>query len=118
MSTTIANLDRVETVFDDPNLVANAGLFPVATLVSRLGLKSLIDQTVKLTGRVGGANPASKFLTLVLALIAGGSHIDHVEMLRTGDTARVLPFGVCRPPAGWDHLEMSFARGMGPPARQ
>jgi len=23
----------------------------------------------------------------------------------------------CRPPAGWDHLEVSFASGMGPPVR-
>ena len=97
MSVTIANLDRVDTAFDDPNLVANAGLFPVATLVSRLGLKHLIDVTVRLSGRVGGANPGSKFLTLVFTLIAGGDHIDHVDMLRAGDTARVLPFAVAAP---------------------
>ncbi len=24
----------------------------------------------------------------------------------------------CRPPAGWDHFEVSFAGGMGPPGRQ
>ncbi len=97
MSVTIANLDRVNTVFDDPNLIANAGLLPVATLVSRLGLKQLIDATVRLRGRIGGANPGSKLLTLVFALIAGGSHIDHVDMLRAGDTRRVLPFRVAAP---------------------
>lgn len=26
--------------------------------------------------------------------------------------------GGCRPPVGWDHLEVSFASGMGPPRRQ
>ena len=97
MSITIANLDSVDSVSDEPNLVADAGLFPVATLASRLGLKALIDMTVRLSGRVGGANPGSKFLTLVFAMVAGGSHIDHVDMLRAGDTVRVLPFTVAAP---------------------
>jgi hypothetical protein len=35
-------LDRIDATFDDPNLVANAGLLLVATLVSRLGLEALI----------------------------------------------------------------------------
>jgi len=30
----------------------------------------------------------------VFTMIAGGSHIDHVDRLRAGDTARTLPFGV------------------------
>ena len=34
-------IDRVEVTFDEPNLVANAGLLMVATLVSRLGLEVL-----------------------------------------------------------------------------
>lgn len=69
----------------------------MSTLVSKLGLKGLIDQTVRLRGRVGGANPASKLLTLVFTMIAGGSHIDHVDRLRAGDTARTLPFKVSAP---------------------
>jgi PII-like signaling protein len=36
-------------------------------------------------------------LTLVMTLIAGGSHIDHVDMLRTGSTRRILPFRVAAP---------------------
>lgn len=97
VSVTIVNVERIDTVFDEPGLVANAGLLAVATLVSRLGLGSLIDQTVRLRGRVGGANAGSKLLTLILTLVAGGSHIDHVNMLRAGDTARVLPFRVVAP---------------------
>jgi len=80
--------------FDDLNLVANAGLVVVATLVVRLGLEALINRTVRLTGRVGGSRPGRKVLTLVHAIIAGGSHIDHADMLRTGATQRVLPFRV------------------------
>lgn len=97
MSVTIANLDRVDTVFDDSNLVANAGLVTVAALMTRLGLERLINRTVQLAGRVGGANAGSKVLTLVATLIAGGSHIDHADMLRAGDTRRVLPFRVAAP---------------------
>lgn len=97
MSEVSQNIDRFGVVFDEPNLVANAGLVTVATLAVRLGLERLINQTVKLAGRVGGANPGPKILTLVHTLVAGGSHIDHADMLRAGDTRRVLPFRVVAP---------------------
>ena len=77
-------IDRIDATFDDPNLVANAGLLLVATLADRLGLEALIDATVRLVGRVGGARPGRKVLTLVHAMIAGASHIDHADMLRAG----------------------------------
>ena len=97
MSGVSQNIDRVGVVFDEPNLVANAGLVTVATLAVRLGLERLIDRTVRLVGRVGGAHPGRKVLTLVATLVAGGSHIDHADMLRAGDTRRVLPFRVAAP---------------------
>ncbi len=90
-------IDRIEVSFDEPNLVANAGLLLVATLVSCLSLESLIDQTVRLGGRVGGARPGRKVLTLVHALVAGGSHIDHANVLRAGATQAVLPHKVMAP---------------------
>ena len=90
-------IDPIEVTFDDPNLVANAGLLVVATLVSRLGLERLINRTVRLVGRVGGARPGRKVLTLVHTIVAGGSHIDHADMLRAGATQRVLPFRVMAP---------------------
>jgi len=90
-------IDCTEVTFDDLNLVANAGLVVVATLVVRLGLEALINRTVRLTGRVGGSRPGRKVLTLVHAIIAGGSHIDHADMLRAGATQRVLPFRVMAP---------------------
>jgi len=90
-------LDRVVVRFDDPNLVANAGLVLVGALVVRLELERLVDTLVRLTGRVGGAHPGRKVLTLVHAIVAGGSHIDHADVLRCGGTARVLPFRVMAP---------------------
>jgi hypothetical protein len=83
-------LDRVEVIFDDDNLVANAGLMLPSTLADRLGLERLIDDGVRLVGRVGGARPGRKVLTLVHAILAGGSHIDHADVLRAGATGAVL----------------------------
>jgi hypothetical protein len=90
-------IDRIEVTFDEPNLVANAGLLLVATLVVRLGLERLINEVVDLSGRVGGALPGRKVLTLVHAIAAGGSHIDHADMLRAGATQSVLPHRVMAP---------------------
>ena len=66
-------IDRIDATFDDPNLVANAGLLAFATLSKRLGLEVLIDSMVRLVGRVGGARPGRKVLTLVHAIIAGAT---------------------------------------------
>lgn len=90
-------VDRVRVTFDDPNLVSNAGLLLVSTLVVRLGLEQLIDELVCLAGRVGGARPGRKVLTLAHAMVAGGSHIDHADVLRAGNTAGVLPHRVMAP---------------------
>ena len=90
-------IDRIEVTFDEPNLVANAGLLLVATLVGRLRLERLINSTVNLSGRMGGALPGRKVLTLVHAMVAGGSHIDHADLLRTGATQSVLPHRVMAP---------------------
>jgi hypothetical protein len=90
-------IDRVEVRFDDPSLVANAGLVLVGTLVMRLELERLVNAMVRLVGRVGGARPGRKVLTLVHAMVAGGSHIDHVDVLRAGNTAAVLPHRVMAP---------------------
>jgi len=90
-------IDRIEVSFDDPNLVANAGLLLTATLADRLDLESLIDATVKLGDRVGGARPGRKVLTLTHAMIAGATHIDHANMLRAGATAAVLGHRVMAP---------------------
>jgi hypothetical protein len=83
-------IDRVAVTFDEPNLVANAGLVLIATVAKRLGLERLCDTTIELSGRVGGFRPGRKILTLVHAMVAGASHIDHADMLRAGASAEVL----------------------------
>jgi hypothetical protein len=53
-------IDRIRVSFDDPNLVANAGLLLSArwSCVSRL--ERLVNATVRLPGRVGGAHRAAR----------------------------------------------------------
>ena len=97
MSRVSHGIDRLAVTFDDPNLVANSGLVLVATLVGRLGLERLVNRTVRLVGLVGGALPGRKVLTLIHTIIAGGSHIDHAEILRSGNTASVLGHRVMAP---------------------
>lgn len=97
MSGVSRGIDRIEAVFDDPNLVANAGLVVPATLMVRLGLEALVNESVRLVGRVGGSRPGRKVLTLVATILAGGSHIDHADVLRSGATRAVLPFQVMAP---------------------
>ncbi len=90
-------IERVALTFDEPTLVADAGLVLPATLMVRLGLEGLINATVRLVGRVGGAMPGRKVLTLVATVLVGGSHIDHASRLRAGSTQKVLPFRVMAP---------------------
>lgn len=61
--------------------------------MARLGLETLTNRRV----RTGSPNPGRKLLTVVAAMMAGATHIDHVEVLRAGATGRVLPFKVMAP---------------------
>ncbi len=69
-------VDGIRVSFDDPHLVANAGLLLVTTLAVRLELEALVNTMVCLGRRVGGARPGRKVMTVVHAIVAGGSHID------------------------------------------
>ena len=66
--------------------MANAGLILAGTLMARLGVSGLIERWV----RTGSANPGPKICTVVAAMLAGATHIDHVGMLRAGRTGRAL----------------------------
>ena len=97
MAASSRGIDRVEAMFDDPSLVANAGLIVPATVMVRLGLEQVVNDVVRLVGRVGGAAPGRKVATLVAAILAGATHIDHANVLRAGATQAVLPFRVMAP---------------------
>lgn len=83
-------IDGIGVTFDESNLVPNAGLLLVSTLISRLGLESLINEKVKIPSKKGGYLPGRKVLTLVDAMLSGASHIDHADILRAGATKEVL----------------------------
>jgi hypothetical protein len=86
-------IDRYETTFDHDGLIANAGLIVIATLMSRLGLERLANTWV----RTGSFLPGRKLCTLIAGMLAGATHIDHVDVLRAGSTQSVLPFRVMAP---------------------
>ena len=82
--------DRIQIAFDDPRLVANAGLILPVTLAGRLDLSQLVDNHVDLGDAPGRANTGDKILTLVASALAGGDCIDDTDVLRAGRTSSVL----------------------------
>ena len=82
--------DRIRVDFDDPRLVANAGLMLPVTLAHHLGLGELVDRHLDLGDAPGRANVGDKILTLVASALAGGDCIDDADALRAGGTGRVL----------------------------
>ena len=93
LSHTVSN---VSVAFDDPNLVACAGLAPVMELARRAGLPDLVASKVKV-GVPGGVFPAVKVPALIAGMIAGADSIDDLELLRHGGMDRLLP-GYMPPP--------------------
>jgi len=99
------------TAFDDPRLIADAGLLLPATLARRLGLAALLERHVDLGRTAGRAHVADKGLTLIMSALAGGDCIDDVDALRAGATAAVLGHRVAAPSTvgtflrafGWGH---------------
>lgn len=88
------NLDRLDVAFDDPRLVADAGLLLPATLAHHLGLRELVNAHLDLGAAAGRANGGDKLLSLVMSALAGGDCIDDAQALRAGGSARVLGFAV------------------------
>ena len=76
--------------------MADAGLLLAGTVMDRLGLEALIDDTVR-PGGSAGSGAGRKVLSLVASMLVGGCCIDDVQRLRSGSAAAVLPFGVVAP---------------------
>lgn len=86
-------IDRYDTTFDHDGLISNAGLIITATLMMRLGVEQLTTRWV----RTGAPNAGRKICTLIAAMLAGATHIDHVNVVRAGATQAALPFRVMAP---------------------
>lgn len=74
----------VDVVFDDPNLIADAGLVPVVALAEQIGLPELVAEHVAIhgAGNSAGANPAAKVMSLLAGMVAGADSIEDVDRLR------------------------------------
>src|SRR3954466_15403676 len=82
--------DSLAVEFDDERLLADAGVMLTSTLVDRLGLERLVDETVDLGERPGAAKPGRKVLSLAHAIALGADSIDDCELLRAGRTEALL----------------------------
>ena len=107
MSSVAGGIDAIEAVFDDGSLVADAGLLLAGTVMSRLGLEALIDDTVRPGGSAGAGR---KVLTLASSMLVGGRCIDDTDRLRSGASGAVLPFAVVAPSTAGSFLR-SFTFG-------
>jgi hypothetical protein len=79
----------LSATFDEPNLVAAAGLVPLMALAARAGLRELAD------GRLGvptdkGANAGLKISSLVAGMAAGADSIEDMALLRHGGMGKVF----------------------------
>ena len=83
---------RLNPAFDDRSLIANAGMLPAVLLLNALRIGELTDQRLSLGNVAGNPNRAAKLLTLICSALAGGDCIEDADVLRSGDTARILGF--------------------------
>jgi hypothetical protein len=60
---------RLEAVFEDERVVANAGVLLAATLCDRLGLEALVDESVALSDCSAGARAGANVLSVVHAML-------------------------------------------------
>lgn len=82
--------DQAVVVFDDENVVVNAGVVLPTVLLDRLGAHDVVAENVKLGNRPGAANAGRKVMTIVSAMTLGADCIDDCGVLRSGQTAAVL----------------------------
>ena len=77
---------KIDTVFDDPNLIGSAGLVPVMRLAERAGMQQLLAE--RLT--VASPHAAVKAGCVVAGMVAGADSIDDLDVLRHGGMAKVF----------------------------
>ncbi len=100
-------LAKTSMAFDDPNLVAHAGLVPITALAERAGLAELAAGVRP--GGPAGANPALKVVCLAIGMAAGADSIDDMNLLRHGAMGTV--FGGIRAPSTLGSFLRAFTWG-------
>jgi len=101
----------VDVAFDEPNLIADAGLVPVMALAEQVGLPGLVARHVAITGagNSAGANPAAKVMSLLAGMVAGADSITDVDRLRLGGMD--VAFGGVRAPSTLGTFLRAFTHG-------
>lgn len=101
----------VDVAFDDPNLIADAGLVPVIALAERIGLPELVADQVSIVdaGNSAGANPGAKVMSLVAGMVAGADSIEDVDRLRHAGNGRA--FSQMRAPSTLGTFLRAFTHG-------
>jgi hypothetical protein len=101
----------IDVEFDDPNLLADAGLVQVVALAETVGLSELVADRVAITGagNAAGANPGAKVMSLVAGMAAGADSIDDMARLRLG--AMNVAFDGVRAPSTLGSFLRSFTHG-------
>jgi hypothetical protein len=74
----------VSAVFDEPNLIADAGLLPLVRLAERARLPEQAAAALRIDGAAnsGGAHPAAKVMSLLASMCAGADSIEDTGRLR------------------------------------
>jgi hypothetical protein len=98
---------RTRAVFDDPNLLAHAGLAPLLALAGRAGLPNLLAGVAP--AGPCGANAATKAMCLVAGMAAGADSIQDMDLLRDGAMETV--FGGVRAPSTLGSFLRAFTWG-------
>ncbi|MGH3914969.1 MAG: IS1380 family transposase [Pseudonocardiaceae bacterium] len=101
----------VDVAFDDPNLIADAGLVPVVALAEQIGLPGLVAEHVTITGATNsaGANPGAKVMSLVAGMVAGADSIEDLDRLR--HAGNVVVFDEIRAPSTLGAFLRAFTHG-------
>jgi hypothetical protein len=102
---------KIDIAFDEPNLIADAGLVPVVALAERIGLPALVTDRVKITDAAnsGGANAAAKVMSLLAGMVAGADSIADTDRLRLA--AMEVAFDGVRAPSTVGTFLRSFTHG-------
>ncbi|WAX76774.1 hypothetical protein [Streptomyces sp. KMM 9044] len=101
---------HVSALFDEPNLIADAGLLPLVRIAERAGMPELAAQ-VRIDGAAtsGGAHAPAKVMSLLGAMCTGADAIDDADRLRHGAMDRA--FTGIRAPSTLGTFLRSFSHG-------
>jgi hypothetical protein len=97
----------LSAAFDEPNLIASAGLVPAVALADRIGLRDLVDEWVTVPGSTGCAG--AKVMSLVAGMLAGADSIEDMDLSRHGGMGKV--FSEVRAPSTLGSFLRSFSFG-------